>query len=97
MGCSLPGSSVHGLLQARMLEWTAVLFFRGSSQPSDLTQVSRIAGGSLPPEPQGGCFSTLFYCIGHAMWHVGFQFSEWGLDLYPLHWTHWAPREIPIQ
>ena len=42
---SPPGSSVHGILQARMLEWVAMPFSRGSSQPSDQTQVSRIAGG----------------------------------------------------
>ena len=35
MGCSLPGSSVHGILQVRILEWVAFLFFRGSSQPWD--------------------------------------------------------------
>ena len=45
MDCSLPGSSVHGILQARILEWVAVPFSRGSSQPRDQTQVSRIAGG----------------------------------------------------
>ena len=45
MDCSLPGSSVHGILQARILEWVAVPFSRGSSQPRDPTQVSRIAGG----------------------------------------------------
>ena len=39
-----PGSSVHGILQVRILEWVAVLFSRGSSQPRDQTQVSRIAG-----------------------------------------------------
>ena len=44
MDCSLPGSSVHGILQARILEWVAILFFRGSSQPRDRTQVSCIAG-----------------------------------------------------
>ena len=33
--CSPPGSSVHGILQARMLEWVAISFFRGSSQPRD--------------------------------------------------------------
>ena len=33
--CSLPGSSVHGIFQARMLEWVAVSFSRGSSRPSD--------------------------------------------------------------
>ena len=35
---------VHGMLQARMLEWVAFPFSRGSSQPRDQTQVSRIAG-----------------------------------------------------
>ena len=40
----LPGSSVHGILQAIILEWVAVPFCRGSSQPRDRTQVSYIAG-----------------------------------------------------
>ena len=40
-----PGSSVHGILQARVLEWVAISFSRGSSQPGDWTQVSCIAGG----------------------------------------------------
>jgi len=44
MDCSLPGSSVHRILQARILEWVAIPFFRGSSQPWDKTQVSGIAG-----------------------------------------------------
>ena len=44
MGCSLPGSSVHGILQARVLEWGATSFSRGSSQPRDRTRVSRIGG-----------------------------------------------------
>ena len=39
-----PGSSVHGILQARILEWVAVPFSRGSSHPRDQTQVSCIAG-----------------------------------------------------
>ena len=41
---SLPGSPVHGFLQVRILEWVAISFFRGSSQPRDWTQVSHIAG-----------------------------------------------------
>ena len=41
---SPPGFSVHGILQARILEWVASSFSRGSSQPRDQTQVSRIAG-----------------------------------------------------
>ena len=36
---------VHGILQARILEWVAFPFSRGSSQPRDRTQVSHIAGG----------------------------------------------------
>ena len=40
--CSPPGSSVHGNFQARILEWVAISFSRGSSQPSDQTQVSCI-------------------------------------------------------
>ena len=39
------GSKVHGLLQARILEWVVFPFSRGSSQPRDQTQVSHIAGG----------------------------------------------------
>ena len=43
MDCSPPGSSVHGIFQARVLEWVAISFFRGSSQPRGWTLVSRIA------------------------------------------------------
>ena len=35
MECSLPGSSVHGIFEARVLEWVAISFSRGSSQPRD--------------------------------------------------------------
>ena len=44
MKCSLPGSSVHGILQARIPEWVAISFSRGTSLPKNWTQVSRIAG-----------------------------------------------------
>ena len=45
MDCSTSGSSVHGILQARILEWIAIPFSRGSSWSRDQTQVSHIAGG----------------------------------------------------
>ena len=48
MDCSPPGSSVHGILQARILEWVAISFSRGYSQPRDRTQVSCMAGGFFP-------------------------------------------------
>ena len=40
MDCGPPGSSVHGIFQARVLEWVAISFSKGSSQPRDRTQVS---------------------------------------------------------
>ena len=43
MNYSLPSFSVHGIFQARILEWVAISFSRGSSQPRDQTQVSCIA------------------------------------------------------
>ena len=45
MDCSPPGSSVHGILQTRILEWVTIPFSRGSFQPRNWTQVSHIAGG----------------------------------------------------
>ena len=44
MDCSPLGFSVHGILQTRILEWVAIPFSRGSSQPRDRTQASCIAG-----------------------------------------------------
>ena len=45
--CSPPVSTVHGILQARILEWVAIPFSRGSSWPRNRTQVSRTAGRFL--------------------------------------------------
>ena len=44
MDCSLSGSSIHGIFQARVLEWIAISFSRGSSWPRNPTPVSHIAG-----------------------------------------------------
>ena len=44
MDYNLPGSSVHGILQAKILEWVAISFSRGSSQPGNWTRVSHIVG-----------------------------------------------------
>ena len=45
--CSSPGSSVHWISHARILEWATISFSRGSSQTRDRTKVSRIAGGFI--------------------------------------------------
>ena len=44
MDCSLLGSSVHGILHPRIMEWIAISFSNGSSQPRDQTQVTHMAG-----------------------------------------------------
>ena len=51
MDCSPPGSSIHGIVQARVLEWVAISFSRGSSRPRDQTQVSRIVGRPTSEPP----------------------------------------------
>ena len=53
MDCSLSGSSIHGIFQARVLEWIAISFSRGSSQPRNRTPVFRIAGRRFTSEPPG--------------------------------------------
>ena len=59
MDCSSPGSCLHGLLQARILEWVAIPFSRGSSQPRDQTQVFCMAGRLFTTEPQGSTWNIL--------------------------------------
>ena len=60
MAYSLPGSSVHVILQARILEWVAISFSRGSSQSRDWTQVSHTAGR----------FFTICWSLSHAQLFV---------------------------
>ena len=48
---SLPGTSIHGVFQAKILEWVAIFFSRRSFRPRDWTQVSHIAGRLFTSEP----------------------------------------------
>ena len=68
MDCGLPGSSIHGILQARMLEWVAISSSRGSSRPRDGTHASYVSAncrryetwvGFLPLTPPGKFHPTL--------------------------------------
>ena len=59
MDCSLPGSSDHGILQARLLEWVVISFSRASSRPRDWTRVSCIAGRCLTSAPPNLIWSIL--------------------------------------
>ena len=49
---------MHGISQARILEWVAISFFEGASQPRDLTQVSCIGGGFITTEPLGKPYNS---------------------------------------
>ena len=53
MDCIPSSSSVHGIFQARILEWTAILFSKGSSQPRDQTHISCLQADSLPLSHMG--------------------------------------------
>ena len=78
--------TIHGILQARILEWVAFPFSRGSSQPRDQTQVSHIAGDSLPAESQGkpkntgvGSLSLLQGNWNRVSCIAGGFFTNWAL------------------
>ena len=53
MDCSLPGSTVHGIFQARILEWVAISFSRRSSWPRHWTQVYLMRAEALSSKPPG--------------------------------------------
>ena len=53
MNCSLLVASVNGIFLTRILQWVAISFSKGSSQPRDQTCISCIAGGFLTTEPPG--------------------------------------------
>ena len=78
MDYSLPGSSVRGISQAKILEWVAISFSRGSCWPRDRTQVSRIVGGLLH------CRQTLYW-LNHQEAQVTLGP---GLSVKALDYTH---------
>ena len=79
---SPPGSSVHGILQARMLEWVPISFSRGSSQPRDRTRVSCFAGRRFILWASWSVFKTL---IESSLWNKNQLFPPHSsYPLYPL-------------
>ena len=83
MDCSLPGSSVHGISQARIMEWVAISFSRGSSQPRE---DSALAGRFLTTEAPGKLRIAWLklkqiHCITLSIQSVGFsQFFNVGIS-----------------
>ena len=66
MDCSPPGFSVHGILQARILEWVAMTFSKGSSWPRDWTHISYISCPWLSL-----FFSSIFQASFKWKWYLG--------------------------
>ena len=95
MDYSLPGSSVRGILQARVLEWAAISFSRGSSRPSDGTRVSRIAGR---------CFTLQATREANPIWLMSLQKGKFWTQKQTLGvWEHrgtttlWSSRGLTIR
>ena len=63
MDCSLPGSSIHGIFQARILDWVAISFSRGSSRPWNQIEVSWIAGEFFTNWATEEALMALYYLI----------------------------------
>ena len=73
--CNPMDYTAHGILQARILEWVAFPFSRGSSQPRSLT----LQADSLPTEPQGKPKNTGVGSLSLLQWIFLTQESNWGL------------------
>ena len=103
MDCSLPGSSVHRILQARTLEWVAIPFSRESSQFRDWTHISHIAGRFftvwtmlVADNKRSVCFLFLFFGQ-HVAW--GILVLQPGIDpitslLEVRSLNHWTTKEV---
>ena len=105
MDCNPPGSSIHGIFQARVLEWSAILFSRGSSRPRDRTLVSRIAGRcftiwatrEIPFQCIDMSYCLFIYCFTFGL----FSGFGWYILVYVMYipvmipWTRaWQPAPV---
>ena len=90
---SPPGSSVHEILQARISEWAAIPFFRGSSWPRDQPQSPALQADSVPSEPSGKSIKDLreINQICNPCSHVpGKKMFFWVLFISFMTLIHWA-------
>ena len=92
MDCNLPGSSVHGIFQARILEWVAISFSRRSSWPRDWTCISCVIGrhftvwATREVQSRSRCFfgTLLLFWWSNRCW----QFDLWLLCLFKIQLVH---------
>ena len=99
--CNPMNYIVHEILQARILEWVAFLFSRGSSQPMNRTQVSHIQADSLLAEPQGKPKNTGVSSLSLLQWIFPTQKLNWSLlhctwTLYQLNYQG-SPKTSSVQ
>ena len=88
MDCSLPGSSVHGTLRARKLDWVAISFSRECSQPRNRTWVSYMAGRFFAGWATTSNLTALWSEMMLEMISFLFSFSNLPrLDLWPCMWS----------
>ena len=101
--CSLPGSSVHGILQARILEGVAISYSRGSSQCKNRTHVSHIylhwQAGSLLPAPPGQPLISNIYtyidsCLSLVAQMVKHRPPMWETQVPSLGWEDPLEKEM---
>ena len=105
MDCSLPGSSIHSIFQTRVLEWVAISFSRGSSQPRDRTQVSCITGrcftlwatreSLVTPLPEADCLSLLLQGSLNRIKSYSFTLERKG-ELFPAWKNILEPEEMVV-
>ena len=81
MDCSPPGSSVHGIFLARILEWVAISSSRGSSWFRDQTLISYIAGTFFPTEPLGKPF------VSSDNSQMNLLLVKWDINKYAQNWS----------
>jgi len=83
MDCSLPGFSIHGIFQARVLEWVAISVSRWSSWPRDRTWVSSTAGGCFTLWATSWCKSNCnFALLKFAIWRWNIFLNKCGYVIY---------------
>ena len=80
MDCSLPGFSIHGIFQARVLELVAICFSRGTSQPRDRTQVSCIAGRHFTLWATILFIFSFFLSLSLVNYYMSFEHGNWKLN-----------------
>ena len=76
MDCSLPETSVHGIFQARVLEWVAISYSRVSSRPRDRTQVSCIVGRRFTVWATREAHEDLNLHLNRVDWEVGERWRD---------------------